>query len=932
MSTNKTRSDWERLNKIFAEAVELSATQQRAYLADACGDDKGLLNEAEAILAASNRAAKQDFLESDAFAAGASVLATEGLEFVPEVEGYTVIREIGRGGMGAVYLAERNEFQQQVAVKVIKRGSDTDDVVRRFHQERDLLAALKHPNIAHLIDGGTTADGRPFFALEHIDGEPITRYCDARRLGIDDRLRLFRKVCSAVAYAHANLVIHRDIKPANILIGTDGEPKLLDFGIAKVLSDSSSADTTETEMRLLTPDYAAPEQVLGQKVTTATDVYSLGVLLYELLCGHRPMTLKDKPAHEVARLVSLFEPSSPSTAAMTGGRSSDPITDESVTPETVADSRGERPDRLRRRLAGDLDNIVLMALRKEPERRYGSVEQFSEDIERHLIGLPVIARPATFGYTAAKFVRRHRTQVAFAAVALAAVIGGSGVAGWQAYRANIERTRAERRFNEIRQLANTLVSGWDKDIPETQITTAVRGRIADISAAYINNLANETNDPELLKELIKANIKVGHDYAYSSFDLEKARTALESAVMLSRRLVNADPTDLDAKVILKDSLANYAEASTMALLPGAIENTRERAELLEQVANGRPDDTDALQNTAYEVAHYAGTLRDFGMYEQAVDLQRKAITMNRTLLDRLQTSPDSRERRRLAMVLRTMAFRSARDLTDPASARDYAVHSAEIADSAVGADPGDLGFLHISMSVHSLLGGIERVLGDLQASDAAFQMALERARAANEIELQSYSVRCEYDSLVDLAANAATRGDRRRAEQMLEDAIEVQLRFTALPVHIDAPTSHLHRVLLYNEAANQFRRIGNERRAGQLYEQAEAARARYTLQVKVRDLDVLEETDLLLAYGDQLAGVGMCTENPPYYLDVGRFDRYCPPQRSSVTAGKRAGDAISKFREAKELLDGLVARGAASEHVKTNLRIANGRLAALSAF
>ena len=385
--------------------------------------------EVEAILAASSRAAEQNFLGLDAFTAGAKILAGNGGENVfteKQIGNYKIVREIGRGGMGAVYLAEREDFRQMVALKVIKRGMDTDEIVKRFRRERQVLASLNHRFIARLLDGGTTEKDLPFFVMEYVEGLPITEFCDRKKLNIEQRLELFRKVCSAVAYAHQNLIVHRDLKPSNILVTENGEPKLLDFGISKLLASDTFFDTTVEQtaeyLRLMTPEYASPEQIRGERITTASDIYSLGVLLYELLSGHRPLKLKNRPTGEIIKIISEREPSAPSTAALTAEEVIKGDTKEILSPETIADARGDKPERLKRKLSGDLDNIVLMSLRKEPDFRYESVEQFSEDLRRHLEGLPVLARPGGFGYRAEKFIRRNRTTVIFASAALLAVL------------------------------------------------------------------------------------------------------------------------------------------------------------------------------------------------------------------------------------------------------------------------------------------------------------------------------------------------------------------------------------------------------------------------------------------------------------------------------------------------------------------------------
>jgi len=410
--------DYHRVKELFHSALELEPDERAAYLDATCDGDDSLRAEVESMIGCHAQA--ESFIEAPAFELAADLLAHAEMESIEgkHIGPYRIIREIGRGGMGTVYLAARDDdqYQKQVAIKLIKRGMDTDFIVQRFRNERQILAHLDHPNIARLLDGGATEDDLPFFVMEYIDGKPINEYCKFHELPAPNRLRLFLSVCSAVSYAHQNLVMHRDLKPGNILITADGSPKLLDFGIAKLLNPELSGQTidhTATVLRLITPDYASPEQVQGGTITTASDVYSLGVLLYELLTGHRPYQFKSRSPAELEQVICRLEPVKPSeSAAGADGQDSDSKTSLQI---DIHD---------RKLLRGDLDNIVLMAMRKEPHRRYSSVEQFAEDIRRHLDGLPVIARKDTFSYRASKFIRRNKVGVAAAAAICLTLVAG----------------------------------------------------------------------------------------------------------------------------------------------------------------------------------------------------------------------------------------------------------------------------------------------------------------------------------------------------------------------------------------------------------------------------------------------------------------------------------------------------------------------------
>jgi serine/threonine protein kinase len=497
---------WARVKELFEAAADLAPEERAVLLESKCGDDDSLRREVESLL--ESDAQSDGFIERPVFGIPRDLFpeASEDPLAGRQFGAYQVIREIGRGGLGAVYLAARSddEYRKQVAIKLVRRGLDTDDILRRFRTERQILAQLDHPNIARLIDGGTTDDGLPYFVMEYVKGEPIGVYCDANALSTIDRLNLFRKVCAAVTYAHQNLVIHRDLKPSNILVTSEGEPKLLDFGIAKLLSPEEELLTqTVAGQRAMTPEYASPEQVKGEKVMTTSDVYSLGVLLYELLTGQHPYRLKTRTPEEIARAITEQEPERPSTAVTRGQAS----------PQSAI----RNPKSLR----GDLDNIVLMAMRKEPARRYSSVGQFSEDIRRHLEGLPVIARKDTFSYRASKFVQRHRVGVAAALLILLSLLGGIVATVRQAHTARRERAKAEAISNFLQEML--YASSPDSNLWRSGQDPTVRSVLDEAS----KRLATEdlSGQPEVKAELQRiigaSYLALGH-YALAEQNLAAA--------------------------------------------------------------------------------------------------------------------------------------------------------------------------------------------------------------------------------------------------------------------------------------------------------------------------------------------------------------------------------------------------------------------------
>ncbi len=413
------------VRRLFEAALEWEPKTRSAFLAQTCPGDSDLLDEVQRLLQAH---------EQTKGLLGHLLLHTpEALGLLPfsrSMEGrrlgpYRIERQIGHGGMGVVYLAFRADgaFRKQFALKILQSSLANENLVTRFRREREILGSLNHPHIAHLIDAGVTEEALPYYVMEYIEGQSIHAYCDERQLNITQRIELFRTVCEAVQYAHQNLIVHRDLKPSNILVTSNGTVKLLDFGIAKFLDDRRQETVfaaTQTGMRLMTPEYASPEQIKGEPITTATDVYALGVILYELLTGRRPYRLKQGLLHEVERAICEETPTRPSS---TIGREESALLP-SWTADELSAVREGTVAKLRKRLAGDLDNIALMALRKEPNRRYISAEQLSADLRRHLDHLPVLAQKDTGWYRTQKFLLRHEFSVIVATVFLLFLLAG----------------------------------------------------------------------------------------------------------------------------------------------------------------------------------------------------------------------------------------------------------------------------------------------------------------------------------------------------------------------------------------------------------------------------------------------------------------------------------------------------------------------------
>jgi non-specific serine/threonine protein kinase/serine/threonine-protein kinase len=518
---------WDTIKRVFQDALERSPEERKGFIREACADDVELQREVEALLRAQRAAG--DFLSGPAmtFPEPADL---QGRRIGP----YRILERAGQGGMGVVHRAVRDDdvFRKTVALKLV-HGSAGLEHLRRLAEERRILARLDHPNIARILDGGTTEEGQPYLVMEYVEGQPIDVYCDARGLGIRARLETFRSVCGAVQHAHQNLVVHRDLKPANILVTADGEPKLLDFGIAKLLAAGVDPDhaPAATLLPMMTPQYASPEQLRGEPVTTASDVYSLGVVLYELLTGRGPFPVRTDSLQEIVRAVCETEPPLPS-AALRGG----PV-------------RGTGPRASPAQLKGDLDTIVLKALQKDPRRRFGSVEQLSEDIRRHLEGRPVAARPDTIGYRAGKFMARHRIGVAAAALMAVALTVGIAAVVWEARVAEAHRARAERRFNDVRKLANTLLFEANGLIESLPGATAARELLLRTALQYLDSLATEAaGDPSLQAELATAYERMadvqGRPYAANLGDRAGALASYTKARQMREALVASDPSSV----------------------------------------------------------------------------------------------------------------------------------------------------------------------------------------------------------------------------------------------------------------------------------------------------------------------------------------------------------------------------------------------------
>jgi len=617
----------DRLRDLFDVACDLEGPSLSRYLDENCAGQPALRAALEKLLRADREGVGRTLWQTTAAAAEAREMAAQASLPFERLGEYRILSRIGAGGMGAVYLAERDydDVRRRVAIKIIPRVLVDDDLLRRFRQERQILARMEHPNIARMLDAGRTPDGMPFLAMEYIDGIPLDEYAAARHLGLKERVALFHGVCSAVAYAHRNLVVHRDLKPQNILVTAEGVPKLLDFGIAKILSAAEpGAEPARTEAFAMTLDYASPEQLTGMPITTASDIYSLGVVLYQLMTGRRPYALASKSLEEIVRLVCQ-EPAVP-------------------------------PASVDRALAGDLDAIICKAIRKEPEQRYASAGELARDLERYLAGDPVSASGVSFVYLARKYVARHKSQAA--ALAAAAILLVAGIVGvsWEARIANRERATAQRRFDTLRMLASDMVFQTNENLARYPGTTEARKALIARGLAYLEVLARDAGgDPTLQRDLGAAYIRMGDIQGKEGVatlgDWRGAMASYQKAGALLIAAVAKNPHDLEARLHLVDvynslsysywSLRNQTEREKSAQLAVAA---------AEGAVRENPGNLRARKALASAYFAHAGALNTT---DQAIEAWRKCLELYLSLLSAKPQGDE--ELRNVALVHKYLA-------------------------------------------------------------------------------------------------------------------------------------------------------------------------------------------------------------------------------------------------------------------------------------
>lgn len=773
---NMDSERWQQIKSALDAALDEPVSERRRILAERCGADAELLREAASLLDFETEA---EVLEDAKF----SDLSPNGWTnpFIGRRVGkYRIVSEIGAGGMGAVFLAvrEEDEFEQTVAVKFLRHGFSSGAARQRFRLERQILARLSHPYIAQFLDGGTGEDGTPYLVMEYIVGTPITRYAADKNLALEERLNLFRKVCEAVSFAHRNLIVHRDLKPDNILVTGEGAPKLLDFGIAKLLS-SDEIHQTVTRQQALTPEYASPEQTAGEAITTASDVYSLGIVLYELLTGAHPFRKSGASVEEIQQAISRREPSRPSAALNSKFKIQN------------SKSGGENPKskiQNPKSLRGDLDNIVLKALKKNPEKRYASVDEFSRDLKFYLKGFPVSARPDTFFYRAGKFLSRNPLATAAVLIAVVSLIAGTLTATHQARLANIERTRAERRFEDVRQLAKSLIN----EFPQAVDRSAVKAKelLVRRSLEYLDALSKEAEDDRLLqRELAAAYLQIGDlqgkPNAENLGDTAGALESYRKSAAILEKLISAEPDNLENRRDLSSVYENFGMAQSVTSdYAAALEFFRRSMTIRESLIENEPANheyrrlfADSLRRAGDalgSVMRLNGNdevqlLQQLANYERALALQEELLKLNP------QGNPENRAVAITHQRIGSCLSRLGEQTENPERFRQALTNHQRALDVWILANPTDAEG-RFPAGQHKHIGGALRNLGDTTSALAKYERAraiFKRLAAAdpNNVEYQRELANLNFETAVALTKtgdSAAAIADYRHGLEIFE--------------------------------------------------------------------------------------------------------------------------------------------------------------------
>ncbi len=848
-----TPEQWKHIQALFEKALELNPSQREDFLKKECGNDKELYTEVNSLL-------ESDEHEHSIFSASAAdYISIDEPNLAGKTLGkYKAIEQIGIGGMGSVYLAERIDgvFEQKVALKVVKPGMNSHEIITRFEEERQILARLQHPNIARLLDGGISDLGLPFFTMEFVDGKPITNYCDEKNLTIEERLQLFQKVCEAVLYAHQNLVIHRDIKPGNILVREDGTVKLLDFGIAKVFEeDPNRKDLTRTGVRVMTPEYASPEQVKGEPVSTATDIYSLGLILYQLLSGCPPYEVDTTSAIEMEKIICLSQPLKPSTmiTKISGIKSGEK---NKISPEDISLKRHTSISKLKKRISGDLDNICLMCLRKEPERRYNSVAQLIADINNHLSGMPVSARKSTTSYRAKKFIQRHKTGVVIASIAVLII---AIVTTFYTIRLANERDKAKVEAEKFKNVSDFLTGLFKVSDPEQSRGETITAR--ELLDNGVKRIDNElSGQPEILANMLDVTGNVYKSLglyknalpllqrSYSINDSLFGSNSPETAKSLNDLAsLNFDMGDYDSSVDkfnkalkLRENIFGKESMESAESMNGLAMVLREEGKydeseklLLESLSIRKKHSSGKSNEVAESTNNLALLYQDKGEYEKSKKLFEESLQMKKQLYGRVHPSYSETLGNQASLLQEMGDYRKAENLftetldidkklygdLHPSISTDlYNIASntalmgnlddaEKLYSQVLELDRKLLGGQHpyIALDLNNL-AGIESDKGEYEKAEKLYMKSLELNKKAYGNEHPEVAT-----SISNLGVLYLRWGKYKTAEPLLKSALDMRIKLLG-ENHPDVVTSiNIYASLLtsegrYKEAVEQYRK------------------------------------------------------------------------------------------------------------------------------
>ncbi len=790
---------WVKVRDLLDSSLELPQQQRAKYLDEHCPDPQvrrsveALIDSYEECATFLEKPAIPGFLEHDE--------SWTGRLLGP----YRLLDEIGAGGMGKVYRAVRadNEYTQNVAIKIISGVFVSRQLVNRFRAERQILASLNHPNVARLLDGGTTKEGLPYLVMEFVEGTPIDEYCDAHRLPLRKRLELFVQLCCAVQYAHQNLIVHRDLKPGNILVTSDGTAKLLDFGIAKILQPVEQGigrERTGTLQPMMTPGYASPEQVENKPVTTASDVYSLGVVLYLLLTGHRRYLKSLGGAHDGTQAIAAEAPIRPSIAI--GRVDNIGAADKDTAIATIVENRqAQSIDRLRKELTGDLDAIVLKSLEQDSARRYRFAEQFADDIRRYLEGQPVQACLPTLRYRAAKFVRRNIVVVTAATLVAVAAIIAVGLVIRAERIANQQRVRAEARFNDVRKLANSLLFDVHDSVQNLPGSTPARELIVKKALEYLDSLASEvSNDATLQRELGTAYEKVGDVQGqFYTENLGLPQAALESykkALAIRKALARIDPRDVENQ---RQLAAIDGKLGNIEWITGdpkaAAESSRRGLEVSQAVAAASPSDRSDRKLLATSYLDYAWKQgAGEGDYPGSIASCHQAITILEGLLRQDASDKDARASLTTAYSRLGTFLESAGQFSDALSVFQKAF---AIREKLLASDPTNTKNRRYLASSHINIGNVLAEMNDPRGALLHQQTALSMIESLSAEDPKNVQLRQDRAGVLgNIGSQLTIIGNEDAAEHSLQRAIGLLLSL---------PAANSSMVVRFTIAKDQYR-------------------------------------------------------------------------------------------------------------------------------